>query len=473
MRSSLRRSIRSFILGALAFIAAGIVTGPAPLYGPAPALAQQRLDTPGIPAIDKPLVAFAGDSICYAAIGANTATGTFNTGRGPSYWTRFLSNQRIVSPQALNFCVSGDTTNMLLARMGPILASGAADIYVMIGTNDVGAVSLATTQANIRSIVTQFLGTGARVHLSTVLPRQLVSATSRAQLLAINNFIRSLQGTYSRLYIFDPFLQYVDPVATDMAPRTSYAYDGLHPTTLGAYYAMQSYVAQINQQYVQFGSPAMATATDVFDATNNFGGNLVANGIMSGTGGTNGGGGGTISGTIADSWTLATSANGGTITSLTVTGSSVTLTDGRPAQRIVIGGTYSGAGSAAINQGTSVVFRQDLGSLNATNYPVGSQVVLTATYSVAASSANISGVECRISTTIGGTTYEIGDGSAYTSDFIPADAYSGTCMTEPFTIPSGTITLMRPSVRMYLRTAASQTPALQIDISSVKLYHPQ
>lgn len=435
--------------------------------------AQTSLNFPFAKQLTKPVAAFVGDSITYAAIGANTATGTFNTARGPSYWVRFQSGQRISSPQAMNFGVNGDTTNALLARMPAVLASGATDYFLLIGANDIAQVPVATTQSNIRSIVTQMLATGARVHLSTILPRQLATAADRAQLLLLNTFIRSLQFQYERVTVADPSLAFVDPAATDMAPRTGQAYDGLHPTILGANAFTQTWVAQTIQLYPSQGTtPTVWTATDVYDATNNFNGSLTVNGIMAGTGGTNGAGGGTITGSIADSWTLAHSANGGTITSLTTTASKVTLADGRNAQRLVVSGTYSGAGSAAINQGTSIVFRQDLGGLNATNYPVGSQVVLTADIAVAAGNQNISGIECRISTTIGGTTYEIGDGSAYTSDLLPATAYSGTCMTEPFTIPSGSITLMRPSVRIYLRTAASQTAAADLTITGIKLYHP-
>lgn len=413
-------------------------------------------------------VAYVGDSIIAVEKSYNTATDTYSPNRSPSFWARFLTGQRIVSPQSLNFGVSGDTTTAILARMTPILTSGAGVFYIAAGTNDPftpNFIPTATTISNLQSIVQQLLAIGGLVYLQTILPRTLGTQSDRDAIYRINNWIREQASKQQdRLIIVDPFLDYGNPTATNMAPRTNYAYDGLHPTSFGAYAITQPIVAALNS-IIPARGPVMALASDVWSA-NNPNGSLVTNGLMAGTAGTNGGGGGTISGSIADSWTLSHIPNGGTVTGLTTTASKVTLADGRPAQRLIVGGTYSGAGSAAVDAGTSIMFRQD----GLANISAGDVVKMNADIAVAAGADNVSGIQAQFLMTIGGTNYTISDGACITSDYLPNVAFAGTLETPTLIVPSGTQTLVRAAIRIYLRTAAAQTPVLDMTIAGIKVH---
>lgn len=414
----------------------------------------------------RPTVAFVGDSIQYAAIGGNATNSVFNANRGPSFWARFLTSHRIASGQSLNFGVSGDKVADVLARMAPILAANPQVYYLAIGTNDAGVTAYATWTAQYLALLVQLMNTGATVICSTILPRTLATQSTRDAAQRMNIFIRSLAGAYDRVFVTDPTINYGDPTAADWSPRTSYSYDGLHPKGLGAYHATKPLVSLLNMLYPPVGVP-MALPADVFSAANP-GGNLLTNGILAYTsGGTNGGGGGTISGNITDAWTLATSANGGTLTSLTVTGSTVALPDGRSGQGIAIGGSCTANGSTPINSGSLISFKQDKTSAF-TNYVAGDRLVFSAEVAADATTASISGIEAQLVVTVGGVTYTNGDGSCYTGDLLPSEAFSGVLRTPDFILPSGTITLVRCAVRIYLLTG-SISPVLAATIAGLKL----
>lgn len=407
-------------------------------------------------------MAFVGDSVIAATILQDSTFSTFNVSRGPSFWATFLTNQRVATSKALNFGVSGDTTNMVIDRLAPIVDAKADIYYVAIGTNNIGSKTWGQTVADLETIWSALLATGAIVIAQTILPRTLATQSSRDFLWRVNRWIRMQAGTRPRLYIVDPALNYGDPAAADASPRTNYAYDGLHPTTLGAYFATKPLAALLNS-LVPDVLPSFVGASDVYSVDNPEG-NLLTNGALAGTAGTLGGGGGTISGTVADSWTLNTSANGGTVTSLVNAGSKTTLADGRVAQHINLSGTYTGAGSATVNNSTLVLISQDIVSF--ANYSVGDRLQLTADIAVAVGAANVASIEAFLLATIGGQNYTFTDGASM-GDRIPAEAYSGSLKTPVMTLV-GTPTLIRCALRVYLRLGAN-TPALDLDIASMCL----
>lgn len=413
-----------------------------------------------------PKLAVVGDSITYATIGSNLGNNVYNLNRGHSFWASFLTGRRIYTNQSLNFGINGDTTSGLLARLTDVMASDAGIYWVLIGTNDIGVHTTEQIITNLKLIWNALLKTGAVVIASTILPRNLASATSRDQIHTVNQFIRSQAYTTSRLFIVDPTVDYGDPLSTTMAPRTNYSYDGLHPKAIGSFYHSKQAVALLNQLIPAQAVP-FASYTDTFSATNTRG-NLLTNGLLDGTGGTlANSGGGTVSGTVADSWGINTSNNGGgTLTSLTVTASKVTLTDGRPGQRIVLGGTYTGAGSSAVDNGCLVGFTQD--NFNSLNLAAGDKIKLSADISVAAGLENIAGIEAYLYIQSSAGTFISADGSCITGDLMPSDAFSGVFETPEFTVPDGVITWVRASIRLYLYTAGTSVAA-DVTIGGVTL----
>lgn len=407
-------------------------------------------------------LAWVGDSITEASKSQNTATSTFNTSRGIDFWTRTLSNQRIYSPQSLNFGVSGDDTTDVIARLSTIVASGAGAYFVHIGTNDLGTNSFATITANLQTIWDRLLGTGAVVIGSTILPRQLGTQATRDLALRVNNWIRQQHQTRPLFHVVDVAQYYGDPADASWSPKTSYSYDNLHPSALGAYHVGKRIAAAVNLLYPAGPQWSLTSVADVWSA-NNTSGNLVTNGLMTGTTGTLTNG----TGDLATSWTLAYGANGGTVGSLTAACTQPAFADGRTAQKITIGGTATGAGSSAVNNATVVVLSQSQTS-TFTNYTAGDVVRAAVDYSVDASSANISAIELQMLFTVGGTSYTTGEGSSM-GDVLPTEAFSGTLLTEAFTIPSGTITLARLGVRTYLKNGAI-SPVLGLTVCGPKMF---
>jgi lysophospholipase L1-like esterase len=382
-----------------------------------------------------PLIAFAGDSITQATVGQNTATLTANTNRGVSFWVPALTRQRIRTRQNLNFGVNGDTSAMLLARIGAVAASDADLVLVHIGTNDVnGAVSAATLAAfksNVTAIWNTLLNAGKVVIAIPPLPRDIATAANRAMLWQMIRWVREQQWTGRRnFYVVDPGLPFVDPLSATGAPRTGYAYDGLHPKAQGAFYASRAVADLLNGLYPAFNDSAAVSAADIYDAVNNPTGNLIANGILNGTAGTLGGnGGGAFTGQVATGFNADVFQNGGTLTGLVVTAAKGTNADGRPHQQFALSGTYVGG------WGTIVSFRAI--PTNYSDYAVGDTVVGEIEYEIDGQAAdqNIAGVMASLTVTMGGVQAQWQDGrEGSVADQIAAPAQSGVLRTPPMLV---------------------------------------
>lgn len=93
--------------------------------------------------------------------------------RGAGFWINTLTQNRAHFSVNNMFGISGDTTTGLLNRMGPILNANVGSYVLMIGTNDLGSLSLSQLEANLTNIVSQLASTGRVVIWSTILPRNL------------------------------------------------------------------------------------------------------------------------------------------------------------------------------------------------------------------------------------------------------------------------------------------------------------
>ena len=408
-------------------------------------------------------MAWVGDSITAAQKASNSGNNVFNSNRSQAFWVPFLTGQRILCPQSLNFGVSGDTTTNVLARMDPILACGAGYFHVMIGVNDSG--NLSQTLTNLKSIWDQLLATGAVVLASTVLPRTTAVQATRDYICSINSYIRSKQGYASNFFVIDPFNAYGDPLSTTFSPRTNYSYDGLHPKALGAYYISLPVRDLVNALIPDRGGPCYANSLDNYSG-GNLSGSLNTNSILDGTAGTKSAAGSTLTGDVADDWTISVSTNGGTVSNLVTTASKVTVSDGRPGQRIVMSGDVTPAVSGAIDNGTLIQLTQDVATPS--NVHGGDTLRAQCEVDIAEGTEGIAVVELKLSVTLDGTTYTSADGAGNPGDLLPSDAFSGTLRTPDLVLPSGnTVTLVRTQVRILFKSGTSVTVVFDGTITGV------
>lgn len=98
-------------------------------------------------------VVFVGDSISDFAVIDAFVTLRANV-------DAFFTSRGLTPPTWINEAVSGDTTQGVLNRIGPILARDLDVVFLFIGVNDAQAsVSTATFQTNLTSILDQILAT--------------------------------------------------------------------------------------------------------------------------------------------------------------------------------------------------------------------------------------------------------------------------------------------------------------------------
>ena len=375
-----------------------------------------------------------GDSITINGI---TSTVSLKYHNNVSYlaWAAILSKQAVKHSISDNFGVGGDTTTMVRARVMTVI-SAAPDICVVhCGTNDIyGGVSYATTTDNLAYIWGALTGAGITVIVVPVLPRAkdstsgLLPLNLRYRLQRINAWIRKTAPSMSNVYVADPTANIVDYTATGSnlgdpiggisAAVTAYTYDGLHPAVLGAYW-MGKAVADVIALNIPAAGAAFNNPVDVFDATENPNGNVILNGLLTGTGGTLTNSGALPSGTVATSWTLQ-----GFLGTVAGSSTSLTLPNGAtvPQQTIVLGASSS----AKIYQGVS-----SLGGLS-TGDTVYSEVEVTVT-----GATNLNGFFSQLYDSVTTTRCLNGSSGAY----YPSQTWTGVLRTPEFVLgPSASLT---------------------------------
>jgi lysophospholipase L1-like esterase len=130
----------------------------------------------------------------------------------------------------LNAGVGGEQTSQMLARISTVLAARPQVVVLHGGINDVAATrSASAIQADITSIITAVLATGARVIVCTVPPSTSMDAGELTTLAAVNTWIKAI--TTSGVYVADTgnALTTGDGVTRDAAKYV----DGAHPNLTG------------------------------------------------------------------------------------------------------------------------------------------------------------------------------------------------------------------------------------------------
>lgn len=258
--------------------------------------------------------------------------------RGVLTNVRFLTDQRVQFPISLNYAVGGTTTvEWLSSQLPAAIASDADVIDAQIGTNDAvasGRAALAIT-TNMETGYKLILAGGKKLIVEAIQARGDYSAPQRQTIEAVRQwqiqFCRAANQTIHRCMFVDQFKTTVDPASASSFAKAGYmVINGVHPTTLAAFREAQKWVQSFYAMFPQLGNNGLVADlndTYVGPASSSFPnqyGNMHANGLMNGSGGTFSGS--ILSGTAATSWTCAYSGSS-TLTG-TIVGSQVAAADG-------------------------------------------------------------------------------------------------------------------------------------------------
>lgn len=398
-------------------------------------------------------IAFLGDSITAQGI-SNDANNIRNNNRGMTFWVPFLTRQRFVSPQSLNFGIIGQTSAEIAARVGDVVASGAGSCVVLAGTNDLGTNDFAATTASLASIYKALSDANIMIVSLPILPRTIGADANAEQnwgfINRVNSWIAKQGQVYPGYRFVDPRFLFGDPYSLDLSPRTGFTYDGLHPVAIGMRYISKPIAEYLNTMLpdtsIQVSSP-----TDYFSAYNP-GGTLNNNPMLAGSAGTLGP---RATGAVANDWAIgAYDGGGGAITSLNVAASKVTVNN-LDAQRILISGTATGGYQ------TIVVFEQ---TFSPTNLKSGDTIEAICDFQTAGGVVGVSGIATYVMVTQNGVDKFSWDGHAVVSDDLSAEAIAGVSRTPAMTLTHDA-TQARCGVWVFLKNTGSERAA-SIDISS-------
>lgn len=280
--------------------------------------------------------------------------------RHPLNWANALSGGRMV-PVATNrgnLGVSGERTDQVMTRVPAVIASGAGTVWLCVGTNDIAqqypsaGTVVATTFANIVSMVDSLVAAGCQVILEMVVGAASYSATLIGQLNELNQRLVEFAYTRNRVYLHDASRMLLNPTnsTSALAFKTNYAYDATHPSSLGGYYWGKSLAALV-QQIV----PAIPRLghLNVADAQRQ---PALSNGLFTTqTGGLTNIGAALTSGAVPGGWTLLRS--GSPTVAITYGTDDGTALDPSMGSKVILTCTFTAAGER-------VTLQQDIATAN-------------------------------------------------------------------------------------------------------------
>lgn len=239
----------------------------------------------------------------------------------------FVNQANVMMNQAMNIVVNaaagGQDTTALAARIdADLLSFHLTDVILLAGTNDISNGSGASVAiANLTAMYDQILARGIRLFACLEYPANSVytDATKREALHRINQAIRDYAATHPQVIVVDLFSRLIDATSATGDQITNASYDGIHLSILGARACALELVSKVGVFYPT-QRKIRTSLTDLISATYP-NGNLVTNGLLVGTAGTESGTG--MSGDTADNWVIQLEAG-----TATCVGSKVARTDG-------------------------------------------------------------------------------------------------------------------------------------------------
>jgi lysophospholipase L1-like esterase len=380
----------------------------------------------------------AGDSIMAVRNTADTSILVTNYSRSIATWLQFLSNRSVEFPKSMMFGVSGDTSTMLASRWDTVLAARPGFILGLIGTNDINSSFGDSVVETFKNNMTVMTNACAQKNIPlfwiNVLARSLSTPANDEHaktLFRMQDWLNKQKVNWrlKNVFVLDVNNIWADPVSATGAPKTGYAYDSvLHPSSFGAYQIANAILPVIQSLYPPVDSVGFYNNRDVYSTTNPTG-NLLANGMLTGSGGSYGGGLAGVTGTIPTGMSITGfAAAGGNITGASVNITDTTMSNGIPGKRIVISGT---ATSSGVGAGAIVQFVMQATSPS-TNINPGDILEARAKLEVT-SQTNMSGFKAKLGSTESSVIYNHYDLYDPLSDLCPT-TFNGTWATPPRTI---------------------------------------
>lgn len=234
--------------------------------------------------------------------------------QGSLFWLNFLTFQAIEFPIENDLAVSGQTTAQILASVNNVLALSPLPQLCFIngGTNSFGvnptSQQVADSLSDIKAAAEKLLSFGITPVVEIDTPRTLASWSAAAQKCSIsyNNKLRTWAKKRG-IRLADHESAYLQ-ISGEPAAGYNVA-DGIHQSCTGAVvraYALKAAISDIIESSVIGTSHPL----DTYDQTLNSNGNMLTNGLMTGTGGANAGTG--ASGSVPTAWTSQVVSGTGT-----------------------------------------------------------------------------------------------------------------------------------------------------------------
>jgi lysophospholipase L1-like esterase len=343
-----------------------------------------------------------------------------------------------------NAAVAGYTTSDMLATLDEqVLSTSPSHVIVFGGTNNIaiggaaGATQALEDLTGANGIYSKILATGATVVACLEYPASAVYTTAekREALHILNSGIIEYARYTTDVIVVDFFDRVINTASATGDNITSLLHDGVHLSASGSIYCAYELAAAIQYTYPQ-ARKFSTSLTDIVSATF-LKGNIVANGAMSGTGGSNAGTG--MSGVVATSW--AHQLESGTATSVA---SKVNRTDGYTGewQRLTVS---AGANDTAVRL---LQFALVPAALSA-----GDFVELFVEFNLSSVVGNILGL-CPYIQWLDGSSGLLRVDFAPFPEGDPLVNFSGVLRMPPVEIPTGAF-LVLPAIRLQMNNGAS------------------
>lgn len=401
-----------------------------------------------------------GDSIC-----ADAYAGGIWTGWGWMAWARRYLGRKLDMPASRMLAVGGATvgrsgtqqaTNNVLYGQLPNVVQGAADFAIVgVGINSLGA----STTDTLISEYTQIFDTLRSLGLGLVILEirakgsgAPITGDNLLQAARLNRWFRSYAAANRGVAVFAQNPVYLD-FSTGYA-QTAMLRDDLHDTQLGA--------MTMGKAFADWLSPLLLAVDDspswlgdVYDATKNPSGNLLTNGLLSGTGGTTING---ATGSVPTGWRGARSSGAATHTAafgVTTDATYPTL----PRCTITIGGTGD-SNSAFLDQEVDRTATVAAGDLVYAEALVDWTVTTAGLRAIA--------LQCVAKNSGYAAVATAWDGYANTATYgyMPAGAGAVLLRTEPIMVPAG-FKYLTPVLYVYSNT--SGTPNSVVGVKRMAL----
>lgn len=286
--------------------------------------------------------AIVGDSQVAFNYDAVAAGNVSQSTRGFSFWAQFFSTTGMRSPVNMNFGNGGWQSPDIVAQLlQPAINTGAGTITTLMGTNDratnsggpnATALTLDQSKAAYLTAASMILGAGRRWILIIPFPRAAPSALSGQQLnfhVGLRAWILTTFSNDPRIRIVDMWGQFALADGSLFAPTPAIGVDGLHLNINGYSIVGQAVATAFDSFFPAYSLLATSNA-DVWSADNPAG-NLIPNGMLTGSGAASSGG---ATGVMPSFSVL----DGGSATGWTVAGSKVTANNIEQMQ-IAVSGT--------------------------------------------------------------------------------------------------------------------------------------